>query len=181
MSETTPDNNAAPNGAQNTPGGGAEAQQGLGLRVLAQYLKDLSFESPKAPAIFAQAQQQPAIAVNVDVNARAIGETQYEVELTVGAKASHDNETAFVVETTYAGAFEIVGAPREQIEPILLIECPRLLFPFLRQVLADTTQSGNFPPVMLDPIDFYAIYEQRRRQGTTNPDNVDFGAQNPNA
>ena len=174
MSETTPSNDAP--GAENSPQNGTEQQQGAGLRVLAQYLKDLSFESPKAPAIFGQPQKPPAIAVNVDVNARAIGETQFEVELTVGAKANHDGEAIFVAETTYAGAFEIVGVPKEQIEPILLIECPRLLFPFLRQVLAETTQAGNFPPVMLDPIDFYSIYEQRRRQGTTNPDNVSFGA-----
>lgn len=182
MSETTPPNeapgsNTGPNdGANPQAGDEAGRQQSAGLRVLAQYLKDLSFESPKAPGVFGQPQKPPAIAVNVDVNARAIGETQFEVELTVGAKASHEGEAIFVAETTYAGAFEIVGVPKEQIEPILLIECPRLLFPFLRQVLAETTQAGNFPPVMLDPIDFFSIYEQRRRQGSTNPDNVSFGS-----
>ena len=134
------------------------------LRVLAQYLKDLSFENPRAPLVFGQIKGAPAMSVNVDVNARQIGANQYEVELSVSAKANHENEPVFVAETAFAGAFEVMNVPPEQLELVLLVECPRLLFPFLRQVLADVTQSGNFPPVMLDPIDFLAIYESRRQQ-----------------
>lgn len=148
-----------------TPTPGVQNGEGApSLRVLAQYLKDLSFENPRAPAVYGQMAGAPAIAVNVDVNARAIGGNQYEVELSVSAKASHSDEAVFVAETTYAGAFEVVNVPTEQLELVLLVECPRLLFPFLRQVLADVTQAGNFPPVMLDPIDFLTIYETRRRQ-----------------
>ncbi|MEM9898518.1 MAG: protein-export chaperone SecB [Pseudomonadota bacterium] len=135
------------------------------LKVLAQYLKDLSFENPAAPDIYNELRGAPSIAVNVDVNARAISENDtYEVELSVSAKATLEDKTVFVAETTYAAAFEILNVPREQLEIVLLVECPRLIFPFLRQVLADVTQSGNFPPVMLDPIDFLSIYETRRRQ-----------------
>ncbi|MEO1014583.1 MAG: protein-export chaperone SecB [Pseudomonadota bacterium] len=139
------------------------------LRVLAQYLKDLSFENPRAPQVFTTMTAAPNIAVNVDVNARGVGEDQYEVELTVSAKATHNEEAVFVIESAYAGAFEIKNVPAEQLEIVLLVECPRIIFPFLRQILAETTQTGNFPPVMLDPIDFLAIYEQRRRAAAASP------------
>ena len=148
----------------NTADSNGATQNPPSLRVMAQYLKDLSFESPRAPDIFRQSAEQPNIEVNVDVGARAFGPNQFEVELSVAARASAGGEPVFVVETAYAGAFEIANVPQEQIEPILLVECPRLLFPFVRQIVSDTTQSGNFPPVWLDPIDFFAIYEQRRRQ-----------------
>ncbi len=149
MSETTP-NGAAPAQPAGPPS----------LRVLAQYLKDHSFENPRAPASFRDGGAAPGIEVNVDVNARALGSTQFEVELSVSARARRDQEVVFVVETTYAGVFEIANVPEAQIEPILLIECPRLLFPFARQIVAETTGSGNFPPVMLDPIDFLGIYQR---------------------
>jgi preprotein translocase subunit SecB len=149
MSETTP-NGAAPNASTQPPS----------LRVLAQYLKDHSFENPRAPASFRDAGGAPTIEVNVDVNARGLGSDQFEVELSVSARARRGQEVVFQVETTYAGVFEILGVPEPQIEPILLIECPRLLFPFARQIVAETTNSGNYPPVMLDPIDFLGIYQR---------------------
>jgi len=149
MSETTP-NGAAPNASTQQPS----------LRVLAQYLKDHSFENPRAPASFRDTGGAPTIEVNVDVNARGLGSDQFEVELSVSARARRGQEIVFLVETTYAGVFEILGVPEAQIEPILLIECPRLLFPFARQIVAETTNSGNYPPVMLDPIDFLGIYQR---------------------
>lgn len=145
-----------------TAGNGAAPPQTMappGLRVLAQYLKDQSFENPKAPASFREG-EAPAIEVNVDVNARSFGGEQYEVELSVSAKARRGQDIIFVVETTYAGVFELANIPETQVEPILLIECPRLLFPFARQIVAETTSAGNFPPVMLDPIDFLGIYQR---------------------
>ena len=141
-------------------------QHAPSLRVMAQYLKDLSFESPRAPEIFRQGAEQPNIEVNVDVGARGFGQNQFEVELSVSAKATSSDGAVFVVETAYAGAFEVANVPQDQIEPILLVECPRILFPFVRQIVSDTTQSGNFPPVWLDPIDFFAIYQQRRIQAS---------------
>ncbi len=152
-----------------TPAPGAGDAAAPSLRVLAQYLKDLSFENPKAPQIFSGMSEAPNIAVSVDVNARGIGEDQYEVELTVSANATSNDEPVFVVESAYAGAFEIKNVPQEQLEIVLLVECPRIIFPFLRQILAETTQTGNFPPVMLDPIDFLSIYEQRRRAAAASP------------
>jgi len=149
MSESTP-NGAAPERAGGQPS----------LRVLAQYLKDHSFENPRAPASFREGDGAPAIEVNVDVNARGFGDNQFEVELSVSVRANRPENVVFVIETTYAGVFEITGVPDDQIEPILLIECPRLLFPFARQIVAETTSAGNFPPVMLDPIDFLGIYQR---------------------
>ncbi|MFN0022531.1 MAG: protein-export chaperone SecB [Parvularculaceae bacterium] len=161
MSETAPDGagNGIGNGSGNGSGNAPDA--GLpGLRVLAQYLKDHSFENPRAPMSFRDGGAAPGIEVNVDVNARGLGGGQFEVELAVSARARRGQDVVFVVETTYAGVFEIVNVPDNQIEPILLIECPRLLFPFARQIVAETTSSGNFPPVMLDPIDFMMIYQR---------------------
>jgi len=158
MSETPP--NAGPQG----PNGQAPV-----LRVLAQYMKDLSFENPKAPGVFRSLGNAPNINVNVQVGAQSIGEGQYEVELTVAAQATHENEPVFVAEITYAGAFEIANIPEDQIEPVLMIECPRLIFPFLRRILADMTQAGNFPPVTLDPIDFVAMYERGRMERRETP------------
>jgi len=161
MSETpTPPNNAAPDGApQNAPS----------LAVLAQYLKDLSFESPQAPNSFSQT-STPKMEVNVDVAGRPIGPDQYEVELSASARAVRDEKPVFIVEATYAGVFEIKNVPREQLEIAMLVECPRLLFPFMRQIIVEATRNGNFPPLMLDPIDFMGIYianKQRQQQQQT--------------
>ncbi len=132
------------------------------MRVVAQYLKDLSFENPNAPGIYGEMKNSPQIDVNVDVSARGIGQDHYEVELSVSAKATGPEEKpAFVVESTYAGVFLLQGVPEEHLEPVMVVECPRLLFPFLRQIIADATRNGNFPPLLLEPIDFMAIYENR--------------------
>ena len=149
----------------NTPenGAGAPAQDAPSFAVLAQYLKDLSFESPRAPEAF-QSSNAPQIDVNVDVQARQLGTDQYEVELSVAAKALRDNDPIFLVESTYAGIFEIKNVGRDQLEGVMLVECPRLLFPFMRQIISDATRNGNFPPLMLEPIDFMAIYLANRER-----------------
>ncbi|WP_428407298.1 protein-export chaperone SecB [Hyphococcus sp.] len=137
------------------------------MNVLAQYLKDLSFENPRAPAVY-QSNSTPKIDVNVDVQGRGLNQNQYEIELSVAARANRENGDAmFVVEATYAGVFEIINVPRDQLEMVMMVECPRLLFPFMRQIIADSTRNGNFPPLMLEPIDFMGIYlanAQRRDQ-----------------
>jgi len=146
------------------PAGADEQQAAPSLRVLAQYLKDQSFENPNAPQSFQDTGAPPAINVGVDVNARPLGDNQYEVELSISAQAKRGEDIAFVIETTYAGAFEVLNIPNDQVEGVLLVECPRLLFPFVRQIIADTTISGNFPPILLDPVDFLAVYQQRVTQ-----------------
>ncbi|NWG71880.1 MAG: protein-export chaperone SecB [Parvularculaceae bacterium] len=130
------------------------------LAVKAQYLKDLSFENPNAPQAFGEAGGPPQFEVDVNVNARGLTPNNYEVELSVSARARRGDMVAFVVESAYAGVFEIRNVPQDQIEIIMLVECPRLLFPFLRQIVADATRNGNYPPLMLEPIDFFAVYQR---------------------
>ena len=157
MSETT-------NNENNPPSPGAiDPNMAPSFVILAQYLKDLSFESPRAPASF-QAQQGPKLEVNVDVQGRGLAQDQYEVELSVTARAMRDDDAVFVVEASYAGVFEIKNMPREQVEMVMLVECPRLLFPFMRQIVADATRNGNFPPLMLEPIDFLGIYAANKEK-----------------
>jgi len=142
--------------------GGAEAQAtGPQLRVLGQYIKDLSFENPNAPDSLRAGGEAPKIDVTVDVNARRIAGDDFEVSLRCAASARRGDQTAFIVETVYAGLFQLTNAAPEALQPILLIECPRILFPFARRVVADATRDGGFPPLMLDPIDFAALYQQQ--------------------
>ena len=162
MSDTpTPSGNGAPGATQNP--------NAPSFIILAQYLKDLSFENPRAPGVF-QSAQTPNMDVGVDVNARTMGENQYEVELSVSAKARQGDDAMFIVEASYAGAFEIKNIAADQLEGVMLVECPRLLFPFMRKIIADATQNGNFPPLMLEPIDFMNIYltnKQRQQQAAS--------------
>lgn len=173
MSET-PVNGENKNGESNNDDGGADT--GPIMRVAAQYLKDLSFENPNAPGIYSEMSKTPNIDVNVDVSARSLGQDHYEVELSVSARAMHEDKPAFVVESTYAGVFLLKNIPSEHMEAVMVVECPRLLFPFLRQVIADATRNGNFPPLMLEPIDFMRIFEQRQQSEAGAPKEVTEGA-----
>ena len=131
------------------------------LKILGQYLKDLSFENPNAPQSLGIQQGQPEINISVNVNAKNLAPTDFEVELHLEAKATHENNTVFAADVLYAGIFRIENLPEAQLHPVVLIECPRMIFPFARQVLADATRNGGFPPLMLDPIDFAAMYQKR--------------------
>ncbi len=141
----------------------AQAQQAgqPGIHVLGQYIKDLSFENPNAPASLAPGDSPPQISVNVNVNARRLSDADVEVELKLEATAQRGVKALFVTEVTYAGVFQLRNVPQEHLQPIMLIECPRLLFPFARQILADATRQGGFPPLMIDPVDFAALYHQK--------------------
>jgi len=155
-----------------------QGQQMPPLVVNVQYIKDLSFEVPHAPDIYASLRSQPAVSINLDVQARAIqdGQSVYEVVLSVKAEAREpaagssngaaaaEGRVVFIAELHYAGVFTLTGVPPEAVEPLLLIECPRLLFPFARAVLSDTTREGGFPPVLLQPIDFVGLWQARRAQ-----------------
>lgn len=148
------------------PAGAAAAGNGAAptLNVLAQYVKDLSFESPGAPGTLRGRDKAPSIAINVNVNANPISETEYDVTLTLNAKATAESDILFNVELVYGGVFRVAGFPKEHVLPILFIECPRLLFPFARQIVADNTRNGGFPPLMIDPIDFAQMFQQRMAQ-----------------
>ena len=134
--------------------------------ILTQYTKDLSFENPGAPQSL-QMEGQPRIEINVNVNARRAGDDLYEVELKIDAKAMNEEATAFVVELLYAGLFGLRNIPDEALEPFLVVEAPRILFPFARRIIADATRDGGFPPLLLEPIDFGALYmaQQQAAQG----------------
>ena len=152
------------------------AQQAPPLVVNIQYIKDLSFEVPGAPAVFTTLRSAPRVDINLDVQARRVtdGQDVFEVTLQIRAEAHDPNGTAgesrvFLAELSYAGVFTLSGLPAETVEPVLLVECPRILFPFARNILADVTRDGGFPPVLVQPIDFLALWQSRRGQTSTTP------------
>jgi preprotein translocase subunit SecB len=178
MSETTANPQPAPPGQ-------------MPLVVNVQYVKDMSFEVPNAPQIYTTLRSQPQVNINLDVNARRIQEGQnvYEVTLMIRAEAREPTPggapngqatngqapaasaaagaaapTVFVAELAYAGVFTLNNLPENTVEPVLLVECPRILFPFARNILSDITRDGGFPPVLLQPIDFVALWQARRQQ-----------------
>jgi preprotein translocase subunit SecB len=148
---------------------GAQGPQPPGVRILAQFIRDLSFESPHAPESLRAGPVQPQVDLGVELNARARPDTFYDVELKMTASATRESETVFHIELLYAGLFQIVGVPEADIEPVLMIECPRFLFPFARRIIADLTAEGGFPPFMLEPLDFGGIYAARKAAGETQP------------
>jgi preprotein translocase subunit SecB len=150
------------NGESATAGAGAEADAQPQIRIAAQYVKDLSFENPNAPHILTPQEGRPEIQVGVDVQAAALDASNFEVTLRINAEATYGESAAFVGELLYGTVFVLNNIPQESLEPVLLIECPRLMFPFARRILADITRDGGFPPLMLDPIDFVGLYRQNR-------------------
>ena len=131
------------------------------LNILAQYVKDLSFENPGAPRSLQARDKAPSININVNVNANPMSDTEFDVVLSLTAEAKDGDKMLFNAELAYGGVFRISGFPQEHMLPVLFIECPRLLFPFARQVIADATRNGGFPPLMLDPIDFAQMFQQK--------------------
>ncbi len=160
--KAAPKSNGAPteNSAAETEGDGQPS-----MNILAQYLKDLSFENPNAPQSLAIQDGQPEINISVNVNAKNLAPNDFEIELHIEAEATHEGKAVFAAELLYAGIFRLENIPEEAMHPIILVECPRMIFPFARQILADATQKGGFPPLMLDPIDFASMYEQRLADG----------------
>lgn len=135
-----------------------------GIRILAQYIRDLSFENPRAPESLRGNDVQPQIDLGVELNGRGREDGLFEVEMKLTARASRQADTVFHIELVYAGLFQIMGVAPADMEPVLMIECPRYLFPFARRVIADLSTEGGFPPFMLEPLDFAAIYAARRAQ-----------------
>ncbi|CAN7491376.1 protein-export chaperone SecB [Rhizobium rhizogenes] len=131
------------------------------LTILAQYTKDLSFENPGAPRSLQARENAPDININVNVNANPLSDSDFDVVLTLNADAKDGDRVLFHTELVYGGVFRITDFPQEHMLPLLFIECPRLLFPFARQIIADITRNGGFPPLMIDPIDFAQMFTQR--------------------
>ncbi len=150
--------NEATNGAQQAP----MAPQ---IRALGQYVKDLSFENPNAPRSLQPQAAPPAINIQVNVNAKQLAPNDFEVELKLDGGAGEGANSLFKFDLTYCGVFQLVGIPDEQKHPVVMINCPQLLFPFARQIIADAVGAGGFPPFLLNPIDFGQLYAQRLSEG----------------
>ncbi|MGX5773278.1 protein-export chaperone SecB [Methylorubrum zatmanii] len=147
---------AAPNG------NGAQTEDlAPAINALAQYAKDFSFENPNAPRSLQPQEGGPQINIQVNVNAQQIAEADFEVELTLEGDAKIQNDVLFAFELKYAGIFRMRNIPQDQIHPAVMIECPRLLFPFARQIVAEAVRNGGFPPLYIDPIDFVGLYRQK--------------------
>jgi preprotein translocase subunit SecB len=138
---------------------GADTAPAVGL--IAQYVKDLSFENPNSPAIYT-AELNPQVDVQFGINSAQVGDEMYELILKIEVKAEQAGTVAFLVDLSYAGLFALRNVPVDQLEPFLLAEAPRILFPFARRILADAVRDGGFPPLMLEPIDFQGLYLQRQ-------------------
>jgi preprotein translocase subunit SecB len=142
-------------------GGNGDQQQRASITINGQYVKDLSFEAPNTPQVFATLQnEQPSIQVDIDVQAEPKAEGLFEVALKVRAEARAKDQLVYLLELEYGGLFT-VRVPEQRLGPVLLIECPLILFPFLRRIVADVTGDGGFAPLMLSPIDFAQLYNQR--------------------
>ncbi len=163
MADTPDSHNDAASGDAPTPQ----------IRVLAQYIKDLSFENPSAPGSLRAGQDSPQIDMGIDVQARRADEHAYEVVLNLEAKAHRGDTVAFIVELKYAGLFHFVNMPENAIEQMLLIESPRMLFPFARRLMAEVTRDGGFPPLYIDPIDFAGLYLAQKRRAEAGSDPAD--------
>lgn len=136
---------------------------GVRFGINAQYVKDFSFENPNAPGIFTKQNDRPDVDVDIDVGARKISDDIFEVALAVKAGAKIGEHQAFVVELVYAGVFTIQNISEDNLEPMLLIECPRLLFPFARSAVANLTREGGFPPLLINPVDFAGLYKEQKK------------------
>ncbi len=145
---------------QPVPDGGQVPLESPHLRVLAQYVKELSFQNPMAAGSTRAHDTQPTIDMGVEVKSRPIGGDgdAYEVDLHITVQAKREIEPMFAVDLTYSGLFQFMNVNSEEVEPLLWIECPRLLFPFSRQILAEITREGGYPPLLINPIDFTPLY-----------------------
>ena len=157
--------------APQPPAGAAAQPQQQQLIVNAQYIKDLSFENPRAPNSLRQQTAPPAVEINVDVKAQGMGQDNYEVVLTINASAKVQDEALFLIELSYAGLITVRNVPEELLGSVVLVETRRLLFPFARNIVAETTRDGGFPPLLINPIDFSEVLRRNTagNQGVTVP------------
>jgi preprotein translocase subunit SecB len=160
--------------AGTTEGGGAMTPDGgtlpVQVRVVGQYIKDLSFENPNVHKLLGATNDKPALRIEVNVNATKIADQAFESMIQFKAEAAGKVGVIYDLELTYGGLFHIENLPEQALEPFLLINCPALLFPFLRRLVADLTRDGGFPPLLLDPIDFAALFMQRKQAGARPQD-----------
>jgi preprotein translocase subunit SecB len=154
------------NGQETTPQPTDTAQR---LIVNAQYIKDLSFENPRAPQSLTQQTTAPAVDINVDVNAQNLSPETYEVVLTIKASAKINDDALFLLELVYGAVVTVRNMPRDMLPAVLLVETPRLMFPFARNIIADATRDGGFPPLMVNPIDFSDLLRRNTAEAPAAP------------
>ena len=148
-----------------TPPTRGRTSQAPQVNVVGQYIKDLSFECPDATRFFRGPGKNPNLQINFNVQVRNLQQDAYEVALSLEGEAKSDEGVLYNIELIYAGAFVLRNLPQEAIQPVLFIECPALLFPFVRRLVADLSREGGFPPLLLDPIDFAGLYRRRSEMG----------------
>ncbi|WMT92269.1 protein-export chaperone SecB [Pelagibacterium sp. H642] len=156
MAEDT-ENNGQPAAAGE---GAPDATQAPAFGIVGQYVRDLSFENPNAPASLVPGQVNPGSNVNINVQVKKQADDVYAVEIGLNVKTERDNKVLYAVELVYGGLFRTRNIPENQLGALLMVEAPRLIFPFARQVLASTIQAGGFPPLLLEPVDFLALYRR---------------------
>jgi preprotein translocase subunit SecB len=148
----------------NAGAGAADTRAQPQVQVLGQHIKDLSFENPNVGKLQIKEGENPAVQLEVNVEAQRLGTDVYESVIAFTATASHSGGTIYVLELKYGGAFRLQNVPPQALEPFLLVNCPALLFPFLRRIVADITRDGGYPPLWLDPVDFGALYVRRQQE-----------------
>jgi preprotein translocase subunit SecB len=132
------------------------------LLLRAQYVKDLSFENPRAPASLFSLREAPAMEVNVSLAAQRLDANVFELTIQIAVRATADKVTIFLSDLSYGGVLELQNIPDEQIEPAVFVQGAQLIYPFARRVIADVTRDGGFPPLQLEPIDFNAMYRDQK-------------------
>lgn len=168
--------------ADENPGAGSTgAAAGPSFNLIGQYIRDLSFENPGAPASIMAGGPNPGFAVSINVAVKKQADDVFAVELTLNAKAEREKTVLFNVELIYGGVFRLRNVPENQLPPLLMVECPRLIFPFARQVLANVVQQGGFPPLMMEPVDFQALYIQNLRSLQAQQQKTSEGAADKNS
>lgn len=133
-----------------------------GIALRGQYIKDVSFENPRAPQSLLALREPPSIDISIDLNAQRLQDNLFELLIRISVRAIHEKNTVFLTDLSYGGLFEVNAPENADFERIVLVECAFLLFPFARRVIADLTRDGGFPPLQLDPIDFFSLYQQNK-------------------
>lgn len=152
------------NGNGNPDEAAQNAPPPVQVKIVAQYIKDLSFENPNIERIIKDPGDQPNLQLSINVGAKSMGPSLFESSIDFNAQAANKQGEIYQLEIVYAGLFKIDNIPEQALEPFLLVNCPTILFPFLRRLAADLTREGGFPPLMLDPFDFGALYMRRQQE-----------------
>ncbi|MCH7931782.1 MAG: protein-export chaperone SecB [Proteobacteria bacterium] len=151
------------------------------ISIVTQYAKDLSFENPRAPASVLDQGAEPHGDISVQVKSRKLGGDEYEVVLEFQIEAKREGEVAFLIELQYAGVFRLAGFSDKELGAVQMIECPRLIYPFARRIIADTVRDGGFPQMMLPPMDFVALFRMHEKKRNAEPEAGETGPDEPEA